>query len=327
MRPRRGRARPRRGLRRAIEQPNGARRRRDLHPQHTSGGEPGWIAPTATGALRPPVRPQDRHRRARSSPGVTSPSGRRPTPAARSRPTCSRSTRRRPACGSTTPTPGTVRGVATRPRHPRARRAPWPASTATSTTSAAPAPRSGSARTASAACCTARTSGWNAAFYIDQRGRPRIGDLPLTLRVRQAPGDRRSPTSTRRTSPADGVGFYTQGWGRTAGYARDPGPAQARRARVDQERQGRPQEHASSRPTSRSRAALLIGRGAGARPAEGAPEGHAGAGRAPGSRATRRWRSPATTSLVNDGIVSVHRRPRSCTRARRSASTTTPARC
>lgn len=62
-----------------------------------------------------------------------------------------------------------------------------------------------------------RRDGWNSAFYIAERGRPTIGTLPVTAVIKQ----HRDWTVTNVNSPsvsANGIGVYTQRWGRTSGY-------------------------------------------------------------------------------------------------------------
>lgn len=75
----------------------------------------------------------------------------------------------------------------------------------------------------------ARQGGWNNAFYIDRRGRAGIGDLPMTARIRF----HRDLTITNLNSPfvtPGGIGIYTHRWGRTAGY----GVTQGQRQQVRQ---------------------------------------------------------------------------------------------
>ncbi|WP_243056673.1 phosphodiester glycosidase family protein [Nocardioides sp. SR21] len=75
----------------------------------------------------------------------------------------------------------------------------------------------------------ARQGGWNNAFYIDRRGRAGIGDLPMTAKIRF----HRDLTITNLNSPfvtPGGIGIYTHRWGRTAGY----GVTQGQRENVRQ---------------------------------------------------------------------------------------------
>lgn len=63
----------------------------------------------------------------------------------------------------------------------------------------------------------ARQEGWNKAFYIDRDGRADIGDLPMVARI-VGHGDLEV---TNLNSPfvfPGGIGVYTHRWGRTAGY-------------------------------------------------------------------------------------------------------------
>lgn len=62
-----------------------------------------------------------------------------------------------------------------------------------------------------------RSSGWNAAFYLDKQGRPQIGDLPMTVKILNHPEI--AVTGLNQPSvPANSVGLYTRTWGKTAGY-------------------------------------------------------------------------------------------------------------
>ena len=58
-----------------------------------------------------------------------------------------------------------------------------------------------------------RSTGWNNAFYLDRHGRPAIGDLPLTVRVRQHPEIAVTGLNSPYVEPGQ-VGLYTRAWGR-----------------------------------------------------------------------------------------------------------------
>jgi hypothetical protein len=63
----------------------------------------------------------------------------------------------------------------------------------------------------------ARSDGWNNAFYLDHRGRPQIGDLPMHARVVGRP-ELRITNLNSPFVPRGGIGVYTHRWGKTAGY-------------------------------------------------------------------------------------------------------------
>ena len=199
------------------------------------------------------------------------------------------------------------------------------ASTATSSTSATPRLRSAWPGTSSAACCNGVESGWNSAFWVDSRRRaahrrPRT-PTPWSGSARRST----SPPSTPRRSGHGGIGLYTKEWGtlrklprrrrpapRTSGWSWSAGARSSRTAH------GSP---GSLRVTGK----VLVGRDAGAgelarlRAARGSPP---------------RWRSRSAEDGDHRQHVPAARRrpgregrPWTCTRAPRSASTATPARC
>ncbi|TIC85903.1 phosphodiester glycosidase family protein [Nocardioides sp. GY 10113] len=62
-----------------------------------------------------------------------------------------------------------------------------------------------------------RTSGWNAGFYLDARGVPRIGQVPVTIAI----GNRAQVAVTNFNSAQvmpNGIGIYTPAWGTTSGF-------------------------------------------------------------------------------------------------------------
>ena len=71
----------------------------------------------------------------------------------------------------------------------------------------------------------ARQDGWNNAFYIDHRGRAGIGDLPMTAKIRFHPDLRVTNLNSPFITPG-GIGVYTHRWGRTAGYGVTQGQRQ-----------------------------------------------------------------------------------------------------
>jgi hypothetical protein len=68
----------------------------------------------------------------------------------------------------------------------------------------------------------ARTAGWNNAFYVDKKGVPQIGDLPMVTNVRDRP--RIKVTSYNQPFvAADSVGVWDKNWGTTDGYTMTQG--------------------------------------------------------------------------------------------------------
>jgi phosphodiester glycosidase len=108
-----------------------------------------------------------------------------------------------------------------------------------------------------------RSSGWNAAFYLDKKGRPQIGELPMTVKILNRP--QIAVTGYNQPSvPADSVGLYSRVWGKTAGYKMTQG--QKKGIRVVWVKGGKVAKvghrlKAGQAITGR----LLIGRGTGAR--------------------------------------------------------------
>lgn len=75
----------------------------------------------------------------------------------------------------------------------------------------------GVGKTRSGALAHAPRDGWNSAFFIAKQGRPKVGTLPTGGRIKQHP----DWTVTNFNSPsvrADGIGVYTNRWGKTSGY-------------------------------------------------------------------------------------------------------------
>lgn len=63
----------------------------------------------------------------------------------------------------------------------------------------------------------ARQEGWNKAFYINRHGRAGIGELPMTAKILWH-GDLRVTNLNSPFVTPGGIGIYTPRWGRTAGY-------------------------------------------------------------------------------------------------------------
>ncbi|MCW2842791.1 MAG: Exopolysaccharide biosynthesis protein-like protein [Nocardioides sp.] len=109
----------------------------------------------------------------------------------------------------------------------------------------------------------ARDSGWNASFYLDSRGVPRIGTLAMVARIAQHPELRVTNLNSPFVKPG-GIGVYTHGWGRTAGYRVTEG--QVHQVRMVVVREGRVQSSTKKLTTDkRVRGLVLIGRGDGAK--------------------------------------------------------------
>ena len=64
----------------------------------------------------------------------------------------------------------------------------------------------------------AREDGWNDAFFINRHGRAGIGDLPMTAKVLYHPRLEVTNLNSPFVRPG-GLGVYTPRWGKTAGYA------------------------------------------------------------------------------------------------------------
>ena len=116
-----------------------------------------------------------------------------------------------------------------------------------------------------------RSSGWNSAFYLDNRGKPQIGDLPVTIKVLNHPEI--AVTGLNQPSvPANSVGLYTRAWGKTAGYQMTHGQKKGVRAvwvKGGKVADIRLKLKAGQKITGR----LLIGRGTGAKQLAGLKRG------------------------------------------------------
>lgn len=109
----------------------------------------------------------------------------------------------------------------------------------------------------------ARTEGWNAAFYLDDKGVPQIGTLPMVARIPQHPDFPVTNLNSPFVHPG-GIGVYTHGWGTTSGYRVTDG--QRRDVRMVVVRHGRVVQTKRKLPLGTPiEGLLLIGRGEGAR--------------------------------------------------------------
>lgn len=108
-----------------------------------------------------------------------------------------------------------------------------------------------------------RSSGWNAAFYLDKKGRPQIGDLPMTVKILNHPEI--AVTGLNQPAvPANSVGLYTRTWGKIAGYRMTHGQRKGIRA-VWIERGKVKRVRLGLKPGKPVKGRLLLGRGIGAR--------------------------------------------------------------
>jgi hypothetical protein len=108
-----------------------------------------------------------------------------------------------------------------------------------------------------------RKGGWNSAFFLDHRGRPDIGTLPMRATYQQHPQFKITNVNSPFVKPG-GIGIYTAAWGRTDGYRVTDG--QKRNIRILKVRDGR--VIASKTTISKDQkieGMLVIGRGRGAR--------------------------------------------------------------
>jgi hypothetical protein len=234
--------------------------RRVLHPEHTSGDEPGWIAPPTFSARSAPVRRTNDITRT-VAPGVTytrwtQTDGRGPIQAHLL--TIDPST---PGLRIDYADTGTVRGVATVPQILAADRAVAGVNGDFYDIGRTGAPI-GLGKELAGRVLHGRTTGWNSAFYLDQRGRLTIGQLPLALRVAHQPQIELTRFNSPVVAPGQ-VGFYTPRWGRTAGYEMTDGQRKDVRAVwIKNKRVVR--KSTKLRPNRQISGSVLIGRGAGA---------------------------------------------------------------
>ncbi|MDF1604045.1 phosphodiester glycosidase family protein [Nocardioides sp. YIM 152315] len=108
-----------------------------------------------------------------------------------------------------------------------------------------------------------RVEGWNSAFYFDKSGDPQIGELPMIARVRK----HRRIDVTGLNQPfvaRNGVGVYTKAWGKTDGYTMTQG--QRKHIRVVWVRKHRVYKVRRVLKNNRKiPGTILVGRGDGAR--------------------------------------------------------------
>ena len=274
---------------------------RSLHPQHTSGDEPGWLAPPETSLGRLARERRSAETSYAVSPGVaysawTQTDGRGPIRAHLL--TIDLDT---PGVGLDYADPGSVRRVASVPDILARDGAVAGVNGDFYDIGRTGAPL-GLGKDRQRGLLHGRASGWNAAFYLDRAGRPQIGDLPIHFRVRGHPGievtNLNSPFVTR-----GGIGVYTKGWGERVGYAATEG--QRRHLRVVWVRNGRVQRVRTSLARRHPiEGRVLVGRGAGADQLRGLRRGMAV--RVTATVAGRpRMAITGNRTLIDDGTVTV----------------------
>jgi len=236
--------------------------KRDLHPQHTSGGERGWLAPRKTSGARTAV-PRRSDGVARSVvPGVTFAEWTQTDERGPIRAHLLAIDLEAPGVRLDYADPGAVRGTATVPQILARDKAVAGVNGDFYDIGSTGAPL-GIGKDLQRGIIHGRVSGWNNAFYLDARGVPQIGDLPMRFGVPGHTGIKISGIN-QPIVPADSVGVYTAAWGKNAGFTVTEG--QTKGIRVVQLLKGKvvgiyPRLKAG-KPI---KGQLLIGRGAGAR--------------------------------------------------------------
>jgi hypothetical protein len=276
--------------------------RRDLHPEHTSDGQPGWIAPPPTGRFgrSGPVR-RTNVAEHEIVPGLTLTQWTQTDSRGPIQAHLLAIDTRAPGLRIDYADSGTVRGVASVPSIlKRESNAVAGVNGDFYDIGRTGAPL-GIGKDRQRGLLHGRTSGWNSAFYI-AHGRPAIGDLPLALRVRKHPkidlASLNSPYVRRGT-----VGYYTRAWGDTGGYALTQG--QRKRVVVVWIKNKRVVRMGHKIPRRKPiKGSLLVGRGAGARQLKALKRGQRVVVR---TRVAGDPRMVITGNhtLVDDGVVTV----------------------
>ncbi|MDP2775013.1 MAG: hypothetical protein Q8O61_15780, partial [Nocardioides sp.] len=113
--------------------------------------------------------------------------------------------------------------------------------------------------------------GWNSAFFLNAKGRPDIGYLPLKMRVLHRPRLAITNVNSPEVRPG-GIGIYTKKWGRTSGYRVTGG--QQHKVRMVRVVNHRVVEVKNRLPANtRINGFLMIGRGEGAKRLAGLRKG------------------------------------------------------
>lgn len=108
----------------------------------------------------------------------------------------------------------------------------------------------------------APAAGWNAAFWLGQKGAPQIGILPLSGTAKERPHLRISNVNSPEVR-IGGIGAYTSAWGWSSGYRVTGG--QTQNVRMVVVRDGRVVANRAKLPSGKPiRGTMLVGRGEGA---------------------------------------------------------------
>lgn len=276
--------------------------RRDLHPEHTSDGQPGWIAPPPTGRFgrSGAVRRTDvaEHEIA---PGVTLTQWTQIDSRGPIQAHLLAINTRTPGLRIDYADSGTVRGVATVPSILKGEKNVVAGVNGDFYDIGRTGAPLGIGKDRQRGLLHGPVSGWNAAFYI-AHGRPAIGELPLTLRVRRHPEINLTNLNSPYV-PQDSVGYYTREWGDTGGYALTQG--QRKRVVAVWIKNKKVVRKSHRIPSKKAiTGSLLVGRGAGARQLRALK---------PGQRVAVRTQvagNPKVVitgnhTLIDDGIVTV----------------------
>lgn len=275
--------------------------RRDLHPEHTSDNQPGWIAPTVSPFARFGAGRRTEEIRTAVAPGVTLTQWTQTDARGPIQAHLLAINPQTPGVRIDYADSGTVRGVASVPNILAVDRAAVAGVNGDFYDIGRTGAPLGIGKDRQRGLLHGRTSGWNSAFSI-ARGRPSIGELPLVLGVRKHPEIDLTALNSPYVLP-DSVGYYTRDWGSTGGYALTQGQRKRvvgvwiKNKKVVRKSRKLP-------PTKPITGSVLIGRGAGARQLMGLK---------PGMRVAVRTRvegNPRVAitgnqTLIDDGVVTV----------------------
>ena len=276
--------------------------RRDLHPEHTSDGQPGWIAPPAIPYSRYTAPRRTNIAEHEISPGVTLTQWTQVDARGPIQAHLLAIDPKTPGVRIDYADSGTVRGVASVPDIlKRNARAIAGVNGDFYDIGRTGAPL-GLGKDRQHSVLHGRRTGWNSAFYLDNRGRPTIGQLPLNMRVNRHPQIRLTDLNSPYVSTG-GVGYYTKRWGRTAGTAMTQG--QRTKVRAVWIRNRKVVRVSKKVPSDKViPGSVLIGRGAGARALRALKPGMRAVVRA-GLKGKPRMAITGNQLLITDGVVSV----------------------
>lgn len=276
--------------------------RRDLHPEHTSDGQPGWIAPPTSPYARFTAPRRTNVAEHEIAPGVTLTQWTQVDARGPIQAHLLAINPKTPGVRIDYADSGTVRGVASVPDIlKRNARAVAGVNGDFYDIGRTGAPL-GLGKDRQHAVLHGRRTGWNSAFYLDHRGRPTIGQLPLNMRVNHHPEISLTDLNSPYVS-ANGVGYYTKRWGKTAGYAMTQG--QRTKVRAVWIRNRKVVRVAKKVKADKAiPGSVLIGRGAGARALRGLKPGMRVVVRA-GLKDKPRMAITGNQLLITDGVVSV----------------------